>query len=94
MTQNKKRAVAGITATGSLTLGNYIGAIKPMIDMQDEYELFIFVANLHAIVLPIDPNELKENTNNVLKIYKAAGLDTNKVHLFKQSDVEEHSILN
>jgi tryptophanyl-tRNA synthetase len=89
-----KKAVAGITATGSLTLGNYIGAIKPMIKMQDEYELFIFVANLHALVLPIDPKELEENTSNVLKIYKAAGLDTDKVKLFKQSDISEHNALN
>jgi tryptophanyl-tRNA synthetase len=89
-----KRAVAGITATGSLTLGNYIGAIKPMIEMQDDYELFVFVANLHALVLPIDPKELADNTEAVLKIYKAAGLDTSKVKLFKQSDVQEHSVLN
>jgi tryptophanyl-tRNA synthetase len=88
-----KKAVAGITATGSLTLGNYIGAIKPMIEMQDEYELYIFVANLHALVLPIDAEELRTNTENVLKIYKAAGLDTNKVKLFKQSDISEHSSL-
>lgn len=89
-----KKALTGIQATGALTLGNYIGAIKPLINMQNEYEIYAFVANLHSIVLAIDPQELKKNTETVLKIWKAAGLDTSKVKIWKQSDIPEHTELN
>ena len=89
-----KKALTGITATGQLTIGNYIGAIKPLVNIQNEYEVFAFVADLHALTLPIGKEDLKKNTDDVLKIYKAAGVDTNKVKLFKQSDIQEHLVLN
>ena len=54
----KKRMLSGIKPTGKLTLGNYIGAIKQFITYQDEYEMFVFIADLHALTLPIDAKEL------------------------------------
>ena len=90
---NKKRMLSGIKPTGRLTLGNYIGAIKQFISYQDEYEMFIFIADLHALTLPIDAKELRQNTKDLISIYLACGLDPNKVVLFKQSDVHEHAEL-
>ena len=89
----KKRMLSGIKPTGKLTLGNYIGAIKQFIKYQDEYELFVFIADLHALTLPIDPKELRQNTKDLISIYLACGLDPKKVVLFKQSDVHEHAEL-
>ncbi len=89
----KKRMISGIKPTGELTLGNYIGAIKQFIQYQDEYELFVFLADLHALTLPIDANELRKNSEDILAIYLACGLDPNKVVIFKQSDVHEHAEL-
>ena len=93
MEENKKRMLSGIKPTGKITLGNYIGAIKQFVTYQDEYEMFIFIANLHALTLPIDPKELRANTKDMIAIYLAAGLDPEKVVLFKQSDVHEHAEL-
>ena len=88
-----KRMLSGIKPTGQLTLGNYIGAIREFIKYQDEYEMFIFIADLHSLTLPIDPKELRQNTKDLIAIYLACGLDPEKVVLFKQSDVSEHAEL-
>ena len=85
--------ISGIKPTGELTLGNYIGAIKQFIQYQEEYELFVFLADLHALTLPIDANELRKNSEDILAIYLACGLDPNKVVIFKQSDIHEHAEL-
>ena len=90
---SKKRMLSGIKPTGKLTLGNYIGAIKQFITYQDEYEMFVFIADLHALTLPIDAKELRQNTKDLIAIYLACGLDPEKVVLFKQSDVHEHAEL-
>lgn len=90
---NKKRMVSGIKPTGKLTLGNYIGAIKQFVSYQDEYDLIVFIADLHSLTLPIDPNALRENTKDLIAIYLACGLDPNKVIIFRQSDVHEHAEL-
>ena len=90
----KQKIVTGITATGKLTLGNYIGAIKNLIKMQDEYELFIFVADLHALTTYIDPEQLRKNKKDIFALYLACGLDPEKVTLFFQSDISAHSELN
>ena len=89
----KKRMLSGIKPTGRLTLGNYIGAIKQFISYQDEYEMYIFIADLHALTLPIDAKELRQNTKDLIATYLACGLDPEKVVLFKQSDVHEHAEL-
>ena len=90
---SKKRMLSGIKPTGKLTLGNYIGAIKQFITYHDEYEMFVFIADLHALTLPIDPKELRQNTKDLISVYLACGLDPEKVILFKQSDVHEHAEL-
>ena len=85
MEENKrKRMLSGIKPTGKLTLGNYIGAIKQFVSYQDEYDLLVFIADLHSLTLPIDPKELRENTKDLIAIYLACGLDPEKVILFKQ----------
>lgn len=90
----KKRIVSGITATGSLTLGNYIGAIKNFIKYQDAYEMFIFVADLHALTSNINPDELDKNRKDIFALYLACGLDYKKTTIFFQSDVPAHTTLN
>lgn len=89
----KKRVISGITATGNLTLGNYIGSIKNLVEKQDEYEIFMFVADLHGITLPIEPNTLRENVKRQLLTYISCGIDINKVYLFKQSEIIGHTEL-
>lgn len=88
------RVLSGIKPTGKLTLGNYIGALKNFSQYQSDHEVFIFIADLHALTLPIDPDELRNNTKLLAAFYLAAGLDPNKVTIFKQSDVSAHAELN
>ena len=88
-----KRMLSGIKPTGRVTLGNYIGAIKPFVSYQDEYEMFIFIANLHSMTIYQEPKELRQNTRDLIALYIAAGLDPEKVTLFLQSDVLEHAQL-
>lgn len=90
----KEIILSGITATGKLTLGNYIGVIKNFIMLQDQYEMFIFVADLHAITTYIKPDELKQNKEDIFALYLACGLDPKKTCIFFQSDVPAHSQLN
>lgn len=89
-----KRSLSGIKPTGNLTLGNYIGALKNFKKFQDDYENFIFIADLHALTLPIDPIELRNNTKDIVAFYIAAGLDPEKTTIFLQSDVSAHSEIN
>lgn len=86
-----KKVISGITATGDLTLGNYLGSIKHLVEMQDEYEIFMFVADLHAITLPIKPDLLKSNVKRQLATYLSCGIDVNKTKLFKQSEITGHT---
>lgn len=88
-----ERMISGIKPTGSITLGNYIGAIKNFVALQDEYEMFIFVANLHAITVDVSKKDLKNNTVDLVALYLACGLDPNKVVIFNQSDVMPHTQL-
>lgn len=88
-----KRMISGIKPTGKVTLGNYLGAIKPFVNYQDQYELFVFIADLHALTIYVKPEELKENIDNLIAIYLAAGLDPDKCTIFKQSDVPAHTQL-
>ena len=88
-----KRMLSGIKPTGRVTLGNYIGAIKPFVSYQDEYEMIVFVANLHSMTIYQEPKNLRKNTKDLISLYLAAGLDPKKVTLFLQSDVLEHAQL-
>ncbi|WP_115714482.1 tryptophan--tRNA ligase [Amedibacterium intestinale] len=88
-----KKMLSGIKPSGRLTLGNYIGAIRKFVEYQDEYELYVFIANLHAITVAQDKAELKKNTKDLIALYLACGLDSKKVTIFLQSDVHEHAEL-
>lgn len=88
-----KRMLSGIKPTGRVTLGNYIGAIKPFVSFQDDYKMIIFVANLHSMTIYQEPKDLRQNTKDLIALYLAAGLDPEKVTLFLQSDVKEHAQL-
>ncbi len=85
----KKRSLSGIKPTGIIHLGNYFGAIKQFVDLQDKYESTIFIADLHAITTIQNKEILSQNILNVAMDYLACGLDPKKVCLFKQSDVPE-----
>ena len=89
-----ERILTGIKPTGKLTLGNYIGVLKHLHEMTDRGECFIFIADLHALTLPIDPNELRQNSIDLACFYLAAGLDPKKAVLFLQSEVSAHAELN
>jgi tryptophanyl-tRNA synthetase len=88
------RMISGIKPTGGLTLGNYIGALKRFPSFQSQYQTFLFIADLHALTLPIDPQTLKENTIDLAAFYLAAGLDPNLSTIFLQSHVSAHAELN
>ena len=77
-----------------MTLGNYIGALRNFKNYQDEGEVFIFVADLHALTMPIEPKTLRENTIDIACFYLASGLDPEKTTIFLQSSVSAHAELN
>ncbi len=85
----KKRLLSGIQPSGTIHLGNYFGAIKQFVDLQDQYESFIFIADLHAITTIQNKDILSKNILDVAMDYLACGLDPEKVCLYKQSDVPE-----
>ena len=89
-----KRMISGIKPTGKITIGNFLGAIKQFIKNQDEYELLVFIADLHALTLPIDPKELRQNIIDLVCIYLACGLDPKKCKIFRQSEVTGHNDLS
>ena len=90
----KKRMFSGLQVTGKSHLGNYFGAIKQFVELQNsEYEVIAFVANLHSLTTVSDAANLKENTIDLIKDFLACGLDPEKVTLFLQSDISEHSEL-
>ncbi|MCQ2659565.1 tryptophan--tRNA ligase [Helicobacter pylori] len=90
---HKKRVFSGIQPTGQIHLGNYLGAIKHWVEMQDEYENLFCVVNSHAITLPIDPKFLKSQTYELVKLLLACGISPKQSGLFIQSEVDEHSAL-
>ena len=90
-----KNIVSGIQPSGKITLGNYLGAIKNIVNMQneslDDTNLFIFIADLHAITVYQEPAELRKSIKSLAAIYLACGIDPNKTTLFIQSEVREHA---
>ena len=84
----KKTILTGLKPTGSLTLGNYIGSISQMVRMQDEYKSYLFVADMHAITVPNDSQELHENIKDFIALYLACGIDPDKNVIYLQSDIE------
>ncbi len=87
------RIFSGIQPTGSLHIGNYFGAIKQWLDLQDENDCVFCIVDLHAITVPYDPEKLQKLILEKAIVYLAAGLDPEKVIIFAQSKVKEHSEL-
>lgn len=83
----KKRLLSGIKPTGEIHIGNYFGAMKQFVDLQNDYESFIFIADYHALNQIQDPHELSQNILEVAKAFLAIGLDPKKTVLFRQSDI-------
>ncbi len=89
----RQRVLSGIQSTGNLHLGNYFGAIRNWVADQEQYENFLFIADLHAITVPHKPEELATNTYNLAAVYLACGLDLTHSTIFVQSHVSAHSEL-
>jgi tryptophanyl-tRNA synthetase len=89
----KQRILSGIQPTGNLHLGNYLGAIRNWVDLQNEYDAFLFMADLHAITVPHDPQQLADNTYKVAATYLACGIDPEKATIFVQSHLPAHTEL-
>ncbi len=89
----KSRVFSGIQPTGLITLGNYLGALRQFVDLQDQSDAFYCIVDMHAITLPQDPHQLKERIHDLASLYLAVGLDPQKSTLFVQSDVSAHSEL-
>lgn len=88
-----KRIFSGVQPSGNLHIGNYLGAIKNWVKLQDQYDSIFCVVDLHAITVPQDPEELRKKTIEVAKIYLAAGIDPAKSSIFIQSHIPEHTEL-
>lgn len=87
----KKRIFSGVQPSGTPTIGNYIGAMKGFVELQDDYDAVYCVVNQHAITVPQDPKELRHNTKSLAALYLAMGIDPNKSIIFIQSDVPAHA---
>lgn len=88
--KKRKRVLSGIRPTGNLHLGNYLGAIKQFIELQEEdLECFFFVADLHVLTTLNEPEQIDKNTVHVIRSYLACGLDPDKSLIYRQSDVPE-----
>lgn len=93
MKDESQTLFSGVQPTGTLHIGNYLGAIKQFVELQHEYQSFFCVADQHAITMPQDPEELRKNTLDVATMYMAAGIDPKKSVIFVQSHVPAHTEL-
>ncbi|MBO7403273.1 MAG: tryptophan--tRNA ligase [Lachnospiraceae bacterium] len=93
MIDGRKSLFSGMQATGNLTLGNYLGALKNFVTLQDEYETFFCVVDEHSITVRQDPAELRKRARNLLTLYIAAGLDPEKNCIYYQSHCSAHAEL-
>lgn len=89
----KKRLLSGVKPTNRPHIGNYFGAIKQFVDLQNDYDSYIFIADLHALTTINDKEKLNNFIFDVMVDYLACGLDPEKVTIFKQSDIKEHAML-
>ena len=86
-----KRVLTGLQPSGALTIGNYIGSIKQMVEYQEKYDSFIFIADMHAITVPQDPITLTNNIRSLVAIYLACGINPDKNTIFIQSENIYHA---
>ena len=91
--QYKKRVFSGIQPTGKITIGNYLGAIKNWVAMQQQYDCLFCIVDLHSLTSNFNPQELQENIRYNIALYIAADLNPDNVTIFQQSKVSEHSEL-
>lgn len=89
MTTNKKTLLSGVKPTGRAHIGNYFGAMKQLVELQDKYRGFVFIADYHALTTLQSADELRQNIMDIALDYLAVGIDPEKTILFKQSDVPE-----
>ena len=87
---SKKVLLSGVKPTGRVHIANYFGAMKQFVDLANEYESYIFIADYHALNFIQNKEEMRQNIIDILLDYLAIGLDPKKVTLFKQSDISEH----
>lgn len=90
---SKKVLLSGVKPTGAPHIGNYFGAMKQFVDLQNEYEAYIMIADYHALNFIHNAKEMQDNITGILLDYLAIGLDPEKVTIFKQSDISEHTEL-
>ena len=93
MSSNKKRLLTGLQSSGTLHIGNYFGALKPFVDIYEEYDSFLMIADYHALTSVRDPKVMHENILNVVKDYLAVGVDPSSCVIFRQSDNQDHTEL-
>jgi tryptophanyl-tRNA synthetase len=93
MNATKKRTFSGIQPSGNLTVGNYLGAIKNWVEMQDQFDNIFCIVDLHAITVPQDPAILRAKTREVALLYLASGIDLEHCTVFVQSHITAHSEL-
>lgn len=86
-----KTIFSGIQPSGTITLGNYIGAMKQFVELQHEYNCFFCIVDQHAITVPQDPQTLRKNIRSLAALYLAFGIDPDKATLFIQSEVPAHA---
>ena len=90
---NKSRIFSGVAPSGNIHIGNYLGALRNWVKLQNEYDSIFCVVDMHAITMPRDPDELKRKTLEVAKVYLASGINPEKSTLFIQSHIPEHAEL-
>ncbi|HOW98741.1 MAG TPA: tryptophan--tRNA ligase, partial [Kiritimatiellia bacterium] len=83
------RILSGIQPSGKLHLGNYFGMMKPILDLQKEGEVFLFIADYHALTSVTDPRAMRQGSIDVALDFLACGLDTEKTLFYRQSDIPE-----
>ena len=86
--EDNMRILTGLKPTGNLTLGSYLGSIKPIVEMQGNDEIFLFIADLHALTIYQDPEELRNKIKDFISVYLACGVDPNKCTIYLQSENE------
>lgn len=89
-----KRVFSGVQPTGNIHIGNYMGALKQFVELQDENECLYCIVDMHSITVPQDPKELRKHTLDVAALYLAVGIDPEKSIVFVQSDVPGHAELS
>lgn len=94
MINNNKILYSGMQATGSLTLGNYLGALKNWVNLNEEYECIYGVMDLHSLTVRQNPAEFRKNARSLYALYMAAGLDPEKNCIYYQSHVPAHAQLS